>query len=96
MTICTAATPQLGCESPIHERLNREHADPDRALHEAVMSMLKASGYSSVAKLACRVHRGVVELDGVVPTFHLKQVAQTAVQRVGAVRGIRNRVVVGY
>lgn len=67
-------------------------SDWDGHLREAAVSMLKSSGYSPVAKLACRVDQGVVELAGVVPTFHMKQVAQAVVQRLDAIRGIRNRV----
>ena len=67
-------------------------SDRDGYLRDAAVSMLKSSGYSPVAKLACRVDQGVIELAGVVPTFHMKQVAQAAVQRLEAIRGIRNRV----
>lgn len=67
-------------------------ADQDDHLREAAVSLLKSTGYSPVAKLACNVDQGVVEIAGLVPTFHMKQVAQAAVQRLNAVRAIRNRV----
>jgi osmotically-inducible protein OsmY len=64
----------------------------DDALHDRVTRVLKASGYRPLAGLSCRVHRGVVELAGVVPTFYLKQLAQETVLRVDQVNEVKNQV----
>ena len=72
-----------------------QHREHDHFLREAAISVLKSSGYSAVAKLDCRVDQGVVEIAGVVPNFHMMQVALAAIQRLAAVRGIhgiRNKV----
>ncbi|MGQ0636817.1 MAG: BON domain-containing protein [Planctomycetaceae bacterium] len=67
----------------------------DDQLQQHVRQALRASGYRVLASLECRVWNGVVVLQGSVPTFHLKQVAQNAARRLPGVRQIHNDVRVG-
>jgi hypothetical protein len=69
--------------------------DRDILLLAKVIARFRGSGYAPLMRLDCRVVDGVVELVGCVPTFHLKQIAQHLVLRIGNVKGIRNEVVVG-
>ena len=71
-----------------------ERVDDER-LKRRVISTLRASGYLPLSRIECRVTAGVVELFGCVPNFFLKQMAQSAVQRLGNVKEIRNEVLVG-
>ncbi len=42
-------------------------------------------------EIQCDVFDGVVELTGNVPSFYIKQLAQTTVLRLEQIRGINNR-----
>jgi hypothetical protein len=42
--------------------------------------------------LRCEVTEAVVVVQGVVPSYFLKQMAQAVVQRLGGIRGLRNLV----
>jgi hypothetical protein len=50
------------------------------------------SGYRPVALLDCEVIQGVVVPSGVVPSFYMKQIAQTVILRLESVNGLENRV----
>ena len=54
--------------------------------------VLQASGYPALAAGECSVEAGIVELRGTVGSYYLKQVAQELVQRVKAVRQVRNSI----
>ena len=54
-------------------------------------SRLRTSGYHQLRRIACEFHEGVLTLRGHVPTFHLKQVAQTLVRELDGVGAINNR-----
>jgi osmotically-inducible protein OsmY len=64
----------------------------DQLIQERTLGLLRSSGYGSLAKLDCQVADGVIVLAGRVPTFFLKQMAQTIVMRIQNARGIRNDV----
>jgi hypothetical protein len=53
---------------------------------------LEATGYESLGRLECRVDGGRIELSGMVPTFYLKQVAQSIALRLESVKEVRNLV----
>lgn len=57
---------------------------------EAVGRALCATGYPALRDIQIEVERGTVVLWGRVPTYHQKQMAQAAAQRVAGVRGIAN------
>lgn len=61
-------------------------------IREKTMGLLRNSGYSSLARLNCQVADGEIVLMGRVPTFYLKQMAQTIVMRSQNEKGIRNEV----
>jgi osmotically-inducible protein OsmY len=60
----------------------------------AAAASLQGSGYAALAFVGCRAHGDRVVLDGSVPTYHLKQLAQTVVQRVAGVGRVDNRLAV--
>jgi osmotically-inducible protein OsmY len=62
----------------------------DRSIREAVNRVLRETGYVPFRKIQCDVSDGVVELTGNVPSFYVKQLAQTAVLRVEQIRGVKN------
>jgi osmotically-inducible protein OsmY len=73
---------QAGDRSSSFERFAGDLAD-------SVADRLRSSGYPSLWSVKCEVRDGVVVLSGIVPTFHLKQVAlklATHTQGVGEVR----------
>jgi osmotically-inducible protein OsmY len=71
--------------------------EPTRAGHDAAVqseaqSLLEQSNYLALRRLRCEFQDGRLVLNGRVPTFYLKQVAQTIVRQLPAVRRIDNRV----
>jgi len=52
------------------------------------------SPYNSLRQVGCAYHEGVLILRGRVPTFYMKQIAQTMVRNVDAGIHIDNRLVV--
>ncbi len=64
----------------------------DDALRGAVLRRLSASGYVSLRALRCEVAGAVVILRGALPSYYLKQMAQTLVLRLTGVRGVTNLV----
>ena len=63
----------------------------DRSIRDKVHRALRESGYAPLREIHCDVSDGVVELTGSVPSFYVKQLAQTAVLRLEQIRGINNR-----
>lgn len=53
---------------------------------------LMASPYSALRALTCESHEGVLTIRGRVPTFYLKQLAQTAVRNSPGVEVVNNLV----
>jgi hypothetical protein len=73
-------------------RPDRGELDGDDGLLAAVLAALRRSGYRALWHLHCEVRGGVVAVSGVVPSYHLKQVTQTAILRLPRVSGVRNLV----
>ncbi len=63
-------------------------------LRDAVITALRGSGYRLLGNLECEVHEGRVTLKGIVPSFYLKQVAQTIAMRIEQVREVHNGIAV--
>ena len=82
--IATSTSSEIACPPWVSE--------PDDAYHlrETVLQGLRRSGYSCLSNLKCEVFDGVVVVFGVVPSFFLKQMAQTIILRIGRVKEIRN------
>ncbi|MGO9110321.1 MAG: BON domain-containing protein [Thermoguttaceae bacterium] len=75
--------PRQECE----KGLSKEKA----AVEAEARSRLRTSGYHQLKRISCEFHEGVLTLRGLVPTFHLKQVAQTLIRRLEGVAEINNR-----
>jgi osmotically-inducible protein OsmY len=63
----------------------------DSLLRDAVIQGLRRSGYRALSDLKCDVTGGVVSLSGVVPSFFMKQIAQTIILRMGTVERLANQ-----
>lgn len=61
---------------------------------ETAQQRLRECSYSSLRGVNCRYHEGVLVLTGVVPTFYMKQMAQTLMRNLDQVELIDNRIVV--
>ncbi len=59
---------------------------------ELAQAKLTASPYLALRTLTCDSHEGVLAIRGRVPTFYLKQMAQTAVRDVPGVEEINNQI----
>jgi len=56
-------------------------AAPHSPTVDKLLELLHASPYWSVRQLGCHVDRGWVVICGTVPTYYMKQVAQTVVMK---------------
>ncbi len=61
---------------------------------ESARRALASSSRRFLRCVDCRYRDGVLTLDGRVPTYYLKQLAQTHVARIDGVSEIENRIVV--
>ena len=65
---------------------------PDHGLRVAAQQVLQSSGYAALRRLRCEVRGAVVIVHGVLPSYYLKQVAQSVLQRLDGIRSVRNLV----
>jgi hypothetical protein len=61
-------------------------------LRTAALKLLRSTGYPALRSLQCEVREAVVFVHGVVPSYYLKQIAQTTILRLDGIRGVRNLV----
>jgi hypothetical protein len=73
----------------ILRKLQSERSD---LLHDAVIAALRSSGFRFLRNVECKVLDDLVILTGVLPSFYLKQVAQTIAMGIDQVREVRNMV----
>lgn len=64
-------------------------------LRRSVLESLVRSGYAALNFVTCEVHGSRVVLEGSVPSYHLKQLAQAFVLKVDGVARVENRLRVG-
>ena len=64
----------------------------DDGLRTAALKLLQSSGFAALRRLRCEVTEAVVTVHGVVPSYYLKQIAQTAILRLHGIRSVRNLV----
>ena len=64
----------------------------DAAVQCEAQNLLERSNYLALRRLQCEFREGKLVLTGRVPTYYLKQVAQTLVRHVPNVRRIDNRI----
>jgi osmotically-inducible protein OsmY len=68
----------------------RQRSQEDLCLAERVGRALRATGYGPLRGIEVTVHARLVILSGRVPSYSLKQVAQTAALAVPGARQVRN------
>ena len=61
-------------------------------LAEEAQRVLSESAYADLRRLRCDCQEGVVSIRGRLPSFYLKQMAQTAVARISGVRRVNNQI----
>ena len=59
---------------------------------ESAQQRLRDCPYTQLRRVQCRFHEGVLVLSGELPTFYLKQIAQTLVHGLDQVDVIDNRI----
>lgn len=64
----------------------------DEQIVELACQALRSSGYSQLRRLQVSFEHGRMTLQGQLPTYYLKQVAQSVVQEVAGVREVDNDV----
>lgn len=57
-----------------------------------MLKLFNVSGYTSLRRLRCEVTEAIVIVHGVVPSYYLKQMAQTIIQRLEGVQSVINLV----
>jgi osmotically-inducible protein OsmY len=67
----------------------------DTTVVEEVRSRLQDQPYHAVKQVSCEYRDGTLILRGRLPSYYLKQVAQTAVARVAGVERVLNQIEVG-
>lgn len=72
--------------------LSAEYGEPLPLTSDRVRQVLAKSPYLPLRDLQCDYDAGVVSLRGKVPTFYLKQLAQTLMQRIAGVEQVANRI----
>lgn len=73
-----------------------DHPNPFAALFQEIAEIaqtaLRQSSYTELRGVSCEFSGGVLTLQGRVPSYHLKQLAQASVAHVPGVVEVRNRV----
>jgi osmotically-inducible protein OsmY len=64
----------------------------DRRVALLAERQLRDTNYQALTGISCDFHDGVAVLRGAVPTFYLKQVAQSVVGKLDEVKQIDNRI----
>jgi hypothetical protein len=70
----------------------QDSAEADRALLQRVKDCLDQRGYAPLRSLKISVERGVVLVQGRVPTFHLRQIAIGCIKRAVCVTQVVDRI----
>jgi len=68
--------------------------NPDNLLMARIKRVLRRSGYAPLTQIRIVAERGIVSLEGQVPTYFLKQVAQSQILALDGVRSLKNGLVV--
>ena len=76
--------------SPEKTALLLQQSQEDVCLAERVERALRATGYGPLRGIEVTVHARLIILDGRVPSYYLKQVAQTTALAVPGTRQLRN------
>jgi hypothetical protein len=84
------STSNQGRQLPRVERHARLRQEP-LVIQSEAQSRLKESGYRELESVSCEFREGVLTLRGRIPSFYLKQVAQTLLRELDIVGEIHNR-----
>lgn len=69
--------------------------DADQRLLENVQNVLSQSAYPQLREIRCQCHEGAITLQGRVPSYYLKQVAQQLIRPLPHLARIYNQLEVG-
>ena len=83
-------TPTLSSSDTIQR--TRDFWPADKALRIAALMLFQSSGYTPLRRLRCEVKDAVVIVHGVLPSYYLKQMAQTILQRLDGIESVLNLV----
>jgi osmotically-inducible protein OsmY len=81
---------KIGAGKTTRRRRNVSEKRPIASIAAAAERRLKESAYLDLRYVTCEFRDGVVTLSGRVPTFYLKQVAQTIVGKLDHVEQVVN------
>lgn len=70
---------------------SRRESIPGRDVAQQAAAVLQESGYSALRSIDCSCEEGILVLSGKVPSFYLKQVAQTLVSKLAEGGQVLNR-----
>jgi osmotically-inducible protein OsmY len=62
------------------------------SLAEEADRVLSESAYPDLRRLQCDCHDGIISIRGRLPSYFLKQMAQTIVSRISGVRRVSNQI----
>ena len=69
----------------------------DSTIREVAESHLRRHSYLALKNISCECRHGQLTLRGCVPSYYLKQIAQTVVAEIDGIAGIRNEIeVIGF
>ena len=71
-----------------------ENKEKANGVLQRLRSVLRESPYQEIRNLDCEFNEGILTLNGVLTTFYMKQLAQTAVNRLEGVEQVRNNAIV--
>ena len=66
--------------------------ESSRRVVEGAEHCLRNNSYLALKNVSCEYNEGVLTLRGCLPTYYLKQIAQTAVARVAGVERVNNEI----
>jgi len=69
----------------------RRYGEPQEHRRAKVATKLAATGYAALRNIRCEARDDVLILSGVVPSYYMKQVAQTVSGKVDGINQIDNR-----
>ena len=82
-----------GMSPPHHESATPSSpAAMDSEMMAAAESHLRRHPYLALRNISCECHHGQLTLRGCLPSYYLKQIAQTVVAKIDGIAGIRNEI----
>ena len=88
-------TPEASRSMNAHPASSSRRLEDD-GLRSAALARLRSSGYAGLRRLRCEVTDAVVIVRGTLPSYYLKQMAQSVILRLDGIRSVKNLVEVRY